>query len=141
MHLLASARFNGFHRSVHLFSVCASDTTTPCELSGHRDNQGALKHVTSALATSLPGAFGASALSARERPLGWRRGTTTTMAVRIDDVLSPRVRRTFLKVDIEGRCVPLCALSVCIVPSRAGGVEMLGGWGGIGEGEAAKGQY
>lgn len=90
VHLLASARANSF-RNVRVFSLCVSDTTGPCELGGHRDNQGALLH-----------SIGSSAGSFRSRPTGWRRGLVTTMAVRVDDVLPPRVLPTFLKMDIEG---------------------------------------
>ena len=90
VHLLASARANSF-RNVRVFPLCVSDTTGPCELGGHRDNQGALQH-----------SIRSSAGSFRSRPTGWRRALVTTMAVRVDDVLPPRVMPTFLKMDIEG---------------------------------------
>ncbi len=93
VHLLSSARANSF-RKLRVFSLCVSDTAAPCELSGHRDNQGALQHNVG----SSNGGWGGP----RSHPIGWRRGLVTTMAVRVDDVLPPRVRPTFLKMDIEG---------------------------------------
>jgi FkbM family methyltransferase len=96
MHLLATVRQNAW-RHVRLFTLCVSDASGPCALSGHRDNQGSLQHDMG----SPPAVSGARRPPA-SRPAGWRRGAVTTMATRVDDVLPPRQQPTFLKVDIEG---------------------------------------
>ena len=113
-HLLASVRRNGW-RHVRLFSLCVSDASAPCELSGHRDNQGALQHSIGSESNRRPWrstrdgqqqmrgtAVNRFAALGRSRPTGWRPGMVTTMAVRIDEVLPPSPRPLFLKVDIEG---------------------------------------
>ena len=82
---ITQVRANDF-RNVRLFSLCASHAIGPCELSGHRDNQGALQHKTPS-----------SSQHHHRTPTGWRRGMVTTMATRVDDVLLPRTRHTFLK--------------------------------------------
>lgn len=109
MHLLATVRHNGW-RHVTLFTLCVSDSMSPCVLSGHRDNQGSLQHdmgyaVAGAGGSgggAAPTTAGAALTRAAKHPKGWRRGMVTTMAVRVDDVLPPRARPTFLKIDIEG---------------------------------------
>ena len=68
MHLLATVRQNGW-RHVRLFTLCASDSATPCSLSGHRDNQGSLSHdIGPSLAQQQ-----ASFSKERRRPTGGRR--------------------------------------------------------------------
>jgi FkbM family methyltransferase len=105
MHLLATVRHNSW-RHVRLFSLCVSDATSPCVLSGHRDNQGSLQHEIGGggVAASLPGTPTAVTKGAGrpKHPTGWRKGMVTTMAVSLDEVLPPRLRPTFLKIDVEG---------------------------------------
>mmetsp|Transcript_32327 Transcript_32327/g.84774 ORF Transcript_32327/g.84774 Transcript_32327/m.84774 type:complete len:306 (+) Transcript_32327:113-1030(+) len=93
-HLLASIRRNMF-RTVRVFALCVSDGASPCEINGHRDNQGALQHMMRHTGADSLGRL-------TSRPSGWRRGMVTTMAVRIDNVLSPRQRPLFIKIDVEG---------------------------------------
>ena len=104
MHLLATVRHNSW-RHVRLFSLCVSDATSPCVLSGHRDNQGSLQHdIAGGAAASPSGALAAASKTGgrQKHPTGWRRGMVTTMAVSLDEVLPQRTRPTFVKIDVEG---------------------------------------
>ena len=118
--MLASVRANNFHGRIHVFPLCVGATGGQgCHLGTHFRNQGKLEHRI----YSEP-QMGADLTFPKQ--MSWQRSTlVTSVAVTVDDFVTPPRRPLLIKMDVENtECQAFRGMKRLLTHSQVVGLQI-----------------